>query len=443
MKLLNKSQTKGDRKNCPARGKKAKKITEAKAKLGPQSDDQEVIQLLSLSLSFIQFISVFVHQQITCDDCGLKMELKQFEKHIKCVHPKPNLKMAFKNIDEAHNKVTLKLFNCLLCDAKEILEENLMKHSAKHVLIHTNQSINDMHKPNEMNDSIKMVKNLQNLNNFKFSGLTIRDYCDSCDKHIKCGQLAEHKWRFHSKIRSSITGPYEFMQFSPSAKELPNAATIKHTARNLTTSQKWFGKYGLTIHMELYNSGVNLPKLSHCQPIRPSQSYQNIIFKIFKCTICNDDNLLEKELIPHLKKHKQFRIDQKIPIKLVGIKVQCKLCMELIKENKIEKHMNRSHPMFCDVDVVKEFKCGFCDAIVLERYLDQHHSKEHAEAAFESNKFKCHGIKQRIPCTICGRRINDGRTKHNLKNCLRLYSSHERTFQKEIKKMVARHHAEE
>lgn len=386
-------------------------------------------------------------------DCEPTMKAKDFESNIQQVNSTPKLEYTI----PASGEITLKPLNGSIRGAEDILDVNLLKHINKNSSLDKNDSTNKPEHSSETmitsNDSKKSVEIPVVMDQFEFSVLTNRDYCNNCSKYLKCGQLEGHKQRCYSKTRSNDVTQY-------STIERPNVPKRSYTAHFDQIWNKCNGGVLMCLcgrrfsisdffnHMRSTHPGVEFSYYKKGKLIGPFKNEQVVaikterkssdsVRKIFKCTICKARDLLQGNLVPHLKKHNNIRIDHNV-FELVGVKVQCKLCNKLFKENQIEGHMKRFHPVLIDVDVVKQFVCGLCDAVVLDRYKEQHHEMEHAEVQFERNKFKCHDIKQKGPCGVCGRRINDGRSKHNLKTCLQYmnYRSSAKSFQNEIKRLV-------
>lgn len=246
----------------------------------------------------------------------------------------------------------------------------------------------------------------QNL--FTVSHTVNRDRCDICDKYLKEGGLTMHNHRQHSQIRGDRVN------------------------RNICSEY--------LAHAEMFDRAQS-QKIAHQQEMahrnaNKTESREGTL-KIYKCTICPANGIMENNLRKHLgsQKHKiaarvNVMTNDKDVFQLVVSKVECKFCSRPIHEKNIAKHLRFEHKIEKTNTTKDLYKCGICDAYgISERTLKEHHSHRHDNGSFNKKDFKLVAIKQDVKCDICYKRKCEGRSKkHPLKTCLRAKSKIENSL---------------
>lgn len=339
---------------------------------------------------------------VKCDACGAKMKEGRLKGHMRRVHPEilndkeevsQDSKITRRLLDhQSSNAVTLKLYKCQACDANEILESNRIEHHLK------------------KHDKIPIDDNI-----FRLIGITHRDNCDVCGKHMRVGQLSSHKFRFHSQIRHGCV----------------------YQRGSVTT----------TTDTSAY---VQLPSASSAPKSKLVHRFKTTIVEYHKCGLCGVGGLLKDQLNGHSRRAHKGAVEvdyhvnyshekcskkmstKNITFELMVTKKRCGLCRKRLKEEQIGNHMKMCHPRLNDVKIGKVYKCGLCDVWCKELSFKDHHDKYHGRVPYANNHFKFGKIKQKFPCDFCGQRICVGRkSKHQLTACLQ-YANKKKMLQRLI-----------
>lgn len=363
----------------------------------------------------------------------------------------------------------IKTYKCLACDARDIMEPNLVRHhQRKHSQI-----------PIE-------------LNIFERIGRTLREKCNICQE----GQLKAHKKRSHfERRRLVVLGHTADM---PRCGKVPNRNTksevIQNTEAIATELHRCLKcrasvpKHQLQIHRKNHGKKVskteNLFELIGVKDVikcvacltfvapdqfvkhirkhktmtfvsadgepflpnpnsvnkRPEIKQNSFVERrhqkpqylpkhrtIYKCRACEiiygrerfiaDSNGIEIQ--KHQRTHRKHSI-QGNTFRSVSVQVKCNICDRYMEEKLIEKHMRIVHNWNYNLNFVQLYRCGCCDANgISKRNLAAHHSRMHNNFPIERNGFTICAVKQKVECDRCGKRYMEGRwEKHQLKTCV-------------------------
>lgn len=375
-------------------------------------------------------------------------------------------------VENTKQIIGIKVYKCLACDARDILEPNLVKHHMrKHVQI-----------PIEFNI-------------FKRIGLAEREQCNICQKHLYKGRLKDHKNRSHpnkiqiessdrifrwskgntevfQSVKPAIIEVYRCLQCSvlvETADLSSHCMDAKHKKKVQQKSRKTkifrlektkkgiicaackqfvpTGQFKDHIknHKSILFFSTNgkplLNQLNHKAEIarttekklkrnlmQQSEKYFPKYQFIHKCRACQilkrkeyyvgDTGLNGINIRKHQQSHRNDTIKGNI-FQLVRVKEKCFECNKYLYQQTVEKHMKRAHKWNYDMNFVKLFKCGVCDVRgISARNLEAHHNRMHG-FPIASNEFETCAMKQKVECGCCGKRYMEGRTKkHHLKTCL-------------------------
>lgn len=286
--------------------------------------------------------------------------------------------------------IAIKVYNCSVCGASDIMEPNLEKHFSK---VHGQTSIP--------------------ANIFQVNGVTWRDKCDICKKYLKKGGLKSHKLRLHSQIRGDRTDISQYIaqiEYAPMAHQ-----------------QRWTDK----------SDRVYVNKREN-----KTEGTSNI----YKCLICNVDGIKEKDLTKHLfsKSHKtkQMTSSQKMAkiFELTTTRMECEVCHKVFTKKRLAKHIRNEHKKErTTAATVDLYECGICDVYgILDGKMKQHHLMKHGNIPIGRNKFKLCAIKSNMSCQFCGKRAKEGHLdKHQLKICLQAKlkkTEHKKAMLREMKR---------
>lgn len=418
--------------------------------------------------------------RLQCEICRVECNENHLQGHMRRVHSKSlslseneratgNQSKGSLNdrvqVNTGQQLISIKVYKCLACDARDIMESNLIRH---HLKKHAQISIE--------------------VNIFQIFGRIIREKCNICERCLPEGRIKEHKKRCHfNKTRLAVLHRTADM---PNWSKVSNRTFIQNTQVVNTELYKCLkcravvSKDKLEVHRKNHKMKVsetkdvfqligikNVIKCAACLKFIEPEYFQDHIKKhstmifvsgdgkplfksepenkqrqdksfdirqnskylpkyrnIFKCRACEiikgkkkfivDTGLDGMEIQKHQRTHRKHFIEGNI-FHLFMVKVKCNVCDRYMKKDKVEKHMKVDHNWNYDINFVPLYKCGSCDARgISKRNLDAHHSRTHS-FPIERNNFKICAIKQKIECECCGKRYMEGRPKkHHLKTCL-------------------------
>lgn len=380
-------------------------------------------------------------QDVECNVCGANMKKGRLDGHMCRVHSKiltNKLGMLNSQANEplsivhSSSTVTVKLYNCEICKADGIKEQNLIEHRLK------------KHKQIPIE-----------INIFKLIGSTHRDQSDIYNKHVKTVQLNENIFPFHllfrSEHRPSNQNPTEFEQKSIchyqvttgelykcglcGANGLLNDQLKKHTKSHKSNVDVNYQENGTAQIVQCSCNCLILAHdfVNHMHKKHHNDKYTCVgqngevigkkligsdLVKIFKCGACKckSTQILEMDLEWHrIISHGNMSPDD-VTFELMK---RCNVCQKLLTEEKLDDHMKLRHSHLNAVKYGQKYKCGLCDVLCLEQSFKEHHAKYHYNFPFARNRSKISTVRQRFPCDTCGRRECEGRSqKHKLKTCL-------------------------
>lgn len=422
--------------------------------------------------------------KLKCRMCHVEVNGNHFRRHMRRAHSK-SVAIAEKEPPSIGNQSTelsngtkigrqlvfIKMFECMACDARDIMEPNLVQHhQKKHISI-----------PIEVNI-------------FKLAGMVMRERCGICRKLFPESRVNQHMKRHHpkrlqidpaadiaeqtdvlKKTRVQDTEPiltelykcqkcklvvpkdnidvharnHGTLSLGKRLKLIGTRKVIKCAAclRFIETEQ--FMKH-IKQHKSLVFVSLDGTPLLNLEPALPAVIKQNATPKLFitqrntqylpkyrniyKCRICEttkrknvfigDTDLDGIEIRRHQTMHRNHSIDDGSMFRLITVKVKCNECDQYLNQKWAEKHMKKVHNWNYDMNFTLLYKCGCCDAYGMSRRnLVGHHDRLH-DIPVSFNKFRVTAVKQKIVCDYCGKRYMEGRpNKHNLKSCLQRSSA--------------------
>ncbi|XP_037046197.1 uncharacterized protein LOC119081408 [Bradysia coprophila] len=307
---------------------------------------------------------------------GQEAEISKFN------HPLANEKFekdkyvlqVYREHKNAHTEAPM-LFGCRICEEKNILEQNKMKHHLEHHRTNLNQPF----QLNALTDDFYLLDS-------GTKNKLVKLRCTICHMQFNKNHFQRHMRRAHSK------------SIAISAKKEPLTG----------------------------NQSENLP--TETLPVDISQ--QLMAFKVYKCFACDAHDILEPNLVKHhVKRHFEIPIEINI-FEATGrvLRERCGICQKFFPEGRVDEHKKRSHtkrlveigPTNPIADIrgcseAKDFnrtriqhtepvstelhKCVKCKAVVSKDNI-QVHRKNHKVSKSEK-LFQLIGTKNVIKCTAC------------------------------------------
>lgn len=212
---------------------------------------------------------------------------------------------------------------------------------------------------------------------------TINVYnCTVCEQTIMEPFRTKHHFKYHREI---------------SLKENIFRFTNVTWYMQCFICRKWLREYKIVQHMKLFH--LSQPDNSDIDEIKPSEGsnenlQQNcvaaIISKVFKCSICLANGILERNIHIH---HATNHNDTTFALHLflfsgITLEVNCQYCNKQVKKNIIQKHINLFHPEAV-IGPVQLYNCKMCNANDIKIYdLNDHHLTYHSEISVTENIFE-------------------------------------------------------